>query len=184
MIDMIKNAKDLIAKGKTLNDPELVQMGMDLLQEYDKKVIPTPNSQYVCSNCGHTMPVDKEGRKKCPKCKKNKLQITAIQNKSEPDFKMQIRNKTQSNTNDKKYTRPEPVTSVTNLWKDEEDIGRDHENEMLKQFTQISPRNRKPVEFKEVKCDQCGKIEKVHPLHVSNKTRYVCTTCLGRWSQR
>ena len=95
MIDMLKNAKDLIAKGKALGDPELIQIGMDLLEQYSPKddpsvpggyteVIPeipdvtvevevAKEPQYVCQNCGHTMPVDKEGRKRCPECKKHKL---------------------------------------------------------------------------------------------------------------
>lgn len=85
MIDMLKNAKDLIAKGKALGDPELIQMGMDLLDQYTPndpydppesipELEPEPQEpQYVCENCGHTMPVDKEGRKRCPECKKHKL---------------------------------------------------------------------------------------------------------------
>jgi hypothetical protein len=91
MIDMVQNAKDLIAKGKLLKDPELIQMGMDLLEEYQPKYgdvkgtfadtkdtfddLVTPEPEYWCQNCGHTMPVDKEGRKRCPECKKHKLQI-------------------------------------------------------------------------------------------------------------
>ena len=93
MIDMLQNAKDLIAKGKTLGDPDLIQMGMDLLEQYSptemaeaieenggfREVSKTMEPQYVCENCGHTMPVDKE-RKRCPECKKHKLKI----NKPDP----------------------------------------------------------------------------------------------------
>jgi len=95
MIDMLQNAKDLIAKGKALNDPELIQMGMDLLEQYDIQKVTgdikqtvdvgefknsdsyetVEDPQYVCQNCGHTMPVDKEGRKRCPECKKHKLVV-------------------------------------------------------------------------------------------------------------
>jgi Zn finger protein HypA/HybF involved in hydrogenase expression len=103
MIDMLKNAKDLIAKGKALGDPELVQMGMDLLEQYSPTVehipeIPdvtveievTEEPQYVCQNCGHTMPVDKEGRKRCPECKKHKLvleqpALPEVQRKPSPE---------------------------------------------------------------------------------------------------
>lgn len=83
MIQMIDMAKDLIAKGNALNDPELVAMGMQMLEKYqdapvpDYAVVSTPVEQakYVCGNCGHETEYDKPGRKKCPECKKHKLKL-------------------------------------------------------------------------------------------------------------
>jgi len=113
MIDMLQNAKDLIQKGKVLGDPELIQMGMELLEQYsptEKTLVrglgseaPEPTTeaveqlkeiiqqdpQYVCGNCGHTMPVDREGRKRCPECKKHKLSIQEPQVSILPDNTIQ-----------------------------------------------------------------------------------------------
>lgn len=85
MIDMLQNAKDLIAKGQKLGDNDLIQMGMELLEQYSPQPFepqgtppppepePTPDPYYICGACGHKMPIDREGRKRCPECKKHKL---------------------------------------------------------------------------------------------------------------
>lgn len=92
MIDMLQNAKDLIAKGKILGDPELVQMGMDLLEQYSPTektmarglgseasvdefapIYEPAGPMYICNNCNYEMVFDKPGRKRCPECKKHKL---------------------------------------------------------------------------------------------------------------
>lgn len=83
MIDMLQNAKDLIAKGQKLGDNDLIQMGMELLEQYSpateavEQLVEISNPEpgpdrYVCSNCEHSMLADKP-RKRCPECKKHKL---------------------------------------------------------------------------------------------------------------
>jgi len=82
-LNMIDMAKDLIAKGNQLNDPELVAMGMSMLDKYQDAPVPeyavvsTPaeSAKYVCGDCGHEMEYDKPGRKKCPACKKHRLKL-------------------------------------------------------------------------------------------------------------
>lgn len=86
-LDMIDMAKDLIQKGNALNDPELVAMGMSMLEKYqehddvpDYAIVTTKESvvHYLCTNCNHTMDYDKSGRKKCPKCKKHTLILNEV----------------------------------------------------------------------------------------------------------
>ena len=82
-------AKDLIQKGYELNDPELVSMGMNMLEKYGEPTntvivddmpepLPVIPERYICTNCDYTSEVDKVGRKKCPLCKKHTLQIMAV----------------------------------------------------------------------------------------------------------
>lgn len=197
MIDMVKNAKDLIAKGKALGDSELVQMGLELLEQYS----PTPSSidgnipqpqtpQYVCENCGHTMPVDKEGRKRCPECKKHKLKLYKPQPQPKTQtesFITQIRDpsKTKSrvryNENgepDGVYTKTEPISNITNTWEDDGVEAKDEANELLKKFTKVSPRTRKPPKKIKVVCEACHKEEEVHPIHAGARGRYLCSRCI------
>jgi predicted Zn-ribbon and HTH transcriptional regulator len=121
MDNMLTMAKQIIDKGNLLNDPELVSMGMVMLEKYKENVSAdeqTDNTfeslsmipeKYVCSNCSYTFAVDKMGRKKCPECKKHALQIismaTTTPHTSVPkrvgratadDFLVQIREKKKS----------------------------------------------------------------------------------------
>jgi transposase-like protein len=220
MIDMLDNAKQLIAKGKTLGDPELVQMGMDLLEKYS----PTESEleedivfedKYICSNCGHEMPVDKEGRKRCPECKKHKLELVKANNFVDvPEGKesaildyFEKQNKTASTQQyDEFFTqvrdrdaqrlhyddqgnpdglirRREEVdpNQIRNDWVDNktEEID-DPVNEILKKYTKRTPRTRASVKMVDVKCDRCGRHEKLHPIHVRGRSRYVCARCVSK----
>ena len=222
MIDMIQNAKDLIQKGKDLNDPELIQMGMNLLEQYSpsgqvdivpvlntetvpasdgienlKKINKGPQSKdrFLCENCGFEMEYDKP-RKRCPECKKHKLIIVRSipEENAKPlniplvnQFSTQIRNKPKQRLRVNEdgrvegvYTRPEPVEGITNVWNDDLTEGMDEENERLKSLTKRSPRERPPFKKMEVKCENCGKIEKVHPLHAAGRARHLCIKCIGR----
>jgi Zn finger protein HypA/HybF involved in hydrogenase expression len=212
MIDMLKNAKDLIAKGKKLNDPELIQMGIDLLQQYNPdQITPTiennggfrqiskvfnklPEPQYVCDSCGHTMPVDKEGRKRCPACKKHALQIVNDLRSDPPvnvpdanTYHFQTRNTQASRMHyDEngnilgKLTRTEQVANIHNTYQDDLTEGFDKENEALKQITKVSPRTRKAYQPKQVVCAECGCKIKMHPLHAAGRAVHYCTECLRR----
>lgn len=234
MIDILKNAKDLIAKGKTLGDPELVQMGMDLLEQYspseklevpDGYVEPTPEPepepQYVCENCGHTMPVDKEGRKRCPECKKHKLVIEQpampekpkrpnpeellvafdeqqIQPAPQPgrdvdQFHMQVRSVNDSRIHYDENGNPDGIirrreqvdpSMIHNIWSDDGEEEHDQANELLKKFTKVSPRTRPPAKKVEVSCEQCHKVEMLHPIHAGGRGRHICEKCIRRMSGR
>lgn len=244
MIDMIQNAKDLIVKGKQLEDPELIQMGMDLLEEYDDPagvvqidgdpVVPPPEpmdtivDRYICSNCGCNIPVDRPGRKRCPDCKKHKLELieTVAEAMEEPitkpsyeellealenqqlqpkprrddidQFNVQVRgNQNGSRLHYDDNGNPDGVirrreeidpSMITNIWDDNDefqDIDKnDPINEKLKQITKVSIRTRKPAKLIEVKCENCNRIEKIHPIHSSGRGRHICTKCVGRRSQR
>jgi predicted Zn-ribbon and HTH transcriptional regulator len=94
MDNMLTMAKQIIDKGNLLNDPELVSMGMTMLDKYQittdngievyqtkentTEPLPIIPEKYVCSNCSYTFAVDKVGRKKCPECKKHALQIISM----------------------------------------------------------------------------------------------------------
>jgi uncharacterized Zn finger protein (UPF0148 family) len=105
MLDMIQTAKDLINKGEELGDPELVAMGMTMLEKYNKPIltrqgevedydimdllpeeeVELPEEEeevpilqikhYECTNCGAMMSYDKDGRRKCMSCKKLTLVV-------------------------------------------------------------------------------------------------------------
>jgi transposase-like protein len=205
MIDMIKNAKELIAKGKLLNDPELVQMGMDLLNQYDPDQmsetvenngpLKTDTLYYHCHNCKYTFPVDKEGRKKCPECKKHKLKIDQATNieltpkktHELEQFNMQIRktdkNRVRYNEDGQQegtYTKSESIGPIKNVWDDNGTEEQDDANTTLKQFTHFSPRTRPHVKMVEVQCDRCKSIRLENPIHVRNRARYVCARCVGQ----
>jgi DNA-directed RNA polymerase subunit RPC12/RpoP len=229
---MLKNAKDLIAKGKALGDPELIQMGMDLLEQYtpnDPYDPPEPipelkpeqqEPQYVCENCGHTMPVDKEGRKRCPECKKHKLVLERptppkIQKRPSPEallatfeaqqaapkpqerdleqFHMQVRDRGSSRIHYDDEGNPDGVIRRTeqidtegihNIWQDDGEEEKDAANELLKKFTKISPRTRTPVNYVEVACESCNRVEKLHPIHAGGRGRHLCVKCIKRRSGR
>lgn len=206
MIDMLKNAKDLIAKGKALGDSELVQMGMDLLEQYSPVIdsnVPEPQTpQYICENCGHTMSVDKKGRKRCPQCKKHRLVILEQAIPKNPQRtrgdKDEFHRPVRAPNNDRiyyddqgqqigKYTRPEPFSpeTLTNTFQDDgTEFKDDPVNEKLKAITRVSERTRKPAKLVEVKCDNCNKIDMIHPLHIANSSRYLCNRCISKRSQR
>ena len=175
-MNMLEMAKDLIDKGNELNDPELVSMGMAMLEKYSDQPLRGEQSNavivdevqdiiepyYDCSSCGHTVPFDKPGRKKCPMCKKHTLILLEplpkfITSAPSPkrvaanEFSTQIRqtNKGRIRYNeegqpDGMYSRTEQVEGVTNVWDDDKTEGFDAANELLKKFTKVTPRTRKP----------------------------------------
>lgn len=223
MYNMIELAKQLIDKGNNLEDPELVAMGMSMLEKYKRpedfelddllpeEEIEIPAAkvveqikQYVCSNCGTIIPYDKDGRKKCPECKKLALKIVEPIKKSSKiitsdtthratadDFHTQIRQKVprsriRYNDNGEvegTYARTEQVEGITNVWQDERVEGFDEENEKLKALTKHSPRMRPPAKMIQVVCDECKTVHMEHPLHAGGRARYVCNKCIKRRSR-
>lgn len=212
MIDMVQNAKDLIQKGKTLQDPDLVQMGMDLLSQYeidDSDDEENKEPQYVCQSCGHVMQVDRPNRKKCPKCKKHKLvleqdnisktteqqsdQQTENQKIDSNSFSMQVRGPKSDRIHYNDQGEPDGVIrkseeidpkKIDNIWQDDGEYRDDNANTLLKQFTKATPRTRQRTQKVKVECENCHSIEYVHPIHATSRGRYLCERCIRRRSVR
>lgn len=228
-MNMLDMAKDLINKGNELGDPELVAMGMQMLEKYRsdevpglqnlkcevpglQDIVPTEemlSPQYECTHCQHIMPYDKPGRKKCPACKKHTLIVMepivelAAPNKvllsdvmptkrmAASDFSTQIRQTKNSRIryNDDgvpegTYARTEQVEGMTtNIWSDDKTEGFDAANEMLKKFTKVTPRTRKPARMVKVICNECKTQHEVHPIHAGGRGRYICDKCVKRRSR-
>lgn len=209
MLDMIDMAKDLIAKGNSLGDSELVAMGMAMLETYkepdetpDYAVTVTDQAEafYRCTNCGNEIEYDKPGRKKCSQCKKHKLvliEATAIEvsnNKARvatEEFFQQIRKpkSTRIRYDDEGkptgvYTRTEQVEGITNVWNDDDKSeGQDEQNERLKKLTKVSPRTRPPIQFKQMTCEICKNTYSIHPIHVGGRAQFVCDRCVRKRSR-
>lgn len=205
-MDMLEIAKDLITKGNALGDPDLITMGYNMLQQYGPVVVEEPVLEsvdttikhYECSTCGQVLDYDKDGRKKCPQCKKLTLilvepvkqEILTPHRPRPEDFSTQIRQKKNSRVRynedgkpDGVYAKVEQVEGITNVWDDDRAEGFDEQNEKLKQFTKISPRNRKPVKLSKVVCDTCKNSYEVHPIHAGGRGRYICDRCVSRRSK-
>lgn len=201
MMNIVENAKELIKKGKELNDLELVAMGTEMLKKYDTtpdygvvRTI-TQSAKYVCQNCGYETEYDKPNRKQCPKCKKHKLQL--IEPKlSNPnrikadDFNTQVRDVEKSRIKYDENNNPigiiamsQQIGKIQNLWDDDKTEGFDKDNEVLKKYTKVSPRTRKPAKMKEVVCEKCQNKYTVHPLHAAGRSRFLCDRCIQRRSK-
>jgi transposase-like protein len=191
MFEITEVAKDLIRRGQLNNDLELIKMGNDLLSQNSPKI--DNKKVYKCTECGHTMDYDRAGRKKCLKCKKNTLEITSPENKVEEPknpFEFQVRNKDKSriryDENGQpvgKYTKSVTVEGVTNVWNDNTEEGFDEENERLKQITKVSARTRQPTKLVDITCSECKVSYKVHPIHVSGRSKFICDKCIKRRSR-
>lgn len=194
--NILKTAKDLIKKGTILNDPELIKMGNDLLENLVPTITPQPTIyQYICSECGNSFPIDKE-RKRCPKCKKSslkKIEINSVvvnqstKSNDTSQFHTQIRDMEKSRTRfnergepDGMYRRSEPVTNVHNEWNDSKEDGHDKANELLKNFTKVSARTRQAPKQVKVVCSECKQDFYIHPIHRAGRTVFMCDLCIRR----
>jgi DNA-directed RNA polymerase subunit RPC12/RpoP len=175
--------------------------------------LPTIPEKYVCSNCSYTFAVDKEGRKKCPECKKHSLviisthtslgldtfqpkrnetagQIVPRGRATADDFLVQIREKKKSRIRynekgeeDGTYAETQQIEGVSNVWKDDGEEGQDKANELLKQVMRISPRTRKGIKLMNVVCESCKEKHSIHPIHAGGRGRYLCDRCIKRRSK-
>lgn len=71
-------------------------------------------------------------------------------------------------------TSKTPIRFV-NTWEDDGIIGHDKDNEVLKQFTQHTERERPPAKTVEVTCSRCHKTSQVSPALYRNY--YICPRC-------
>lgn len=196
--DLINTAKDLIKKGTELNDAELIKMGNDLLSKFEPVIIEkTVHKYYVCLACDSIMEFDKPNRRKCNVCGKHKLELREEEEQkieepsSKPDmsqFNMQIRDKSKKRVRVNElgeeegvYTRAESVKFENNNWQDNGIDGKDKDNEILKNFTNVSVRTRQPPKMIEKICRSCNNVFKVHPLHGGGKnSSYICDRCITK----
>ena len=160
MSDLKEQAKKIIAKGKSLGDVELINMGLDMLEAYD------PNEEIVSST---------------PKNQENiNIEITQQKTKSAMlrdafDMSMFKTNK-ESNVSTKFGKKVAVSTSH-------------HENKFLDDGTEAaelkgktpdfkpSDRNRK-VKMMEAVCQVCGKKEVKNEIFVIGREFYSCESCL------
>jgi hypothetical protein len=137
MNDLKEQAKIIIAKGKSLNDPELVRMGLEMLDAYSASAMPTEAappvktassstrldmSQFTMSSKGSNNIIDKSG-------KKQSIYIGPRENKYQDDgeHKDILTPKVEPTERTRKSVEQQKVTQT---------------------------------------CEVCGKIEKVLPLYV------------------
>ena len=149
MTDLKEQAKKIIAKGKVLNDPELIRMGLDMLES-----IPVSDEQEESPS----------------------VEVKDVKVSSSSSFMDQFRtdNKTQVDT---RYGKKIAVSVVgrVNTFQDNkteavELIGK------TPNFTP-APRNRK-TPLVEAVCTICGKKETVNEIFTQGKEFYRCESCL------
>lgn len=76
-------------------------------------------------------------------------------------------------------TIKQPIEVGTNQFIDTKREFLDRQNEQLKKFTVRSPRNRPISQMIIATCTQCGKQERVHPLHTKISV-YRCSECVKK----
>jgi Zn finger protein HypA/HybF involved in hydrogenase expression len=193
MSDLRDKAKQLIEKGKKLGDPELVQMGLDML-DLDSPTEQVTADVHECSNCGHSFPFDKP-RKKCPKCGKHKLSVKQVAYevseplvKEVPDNRVNVEDFTikrkvnqdrtrydEDGNPDGTFTRSEAIdlSNIRNEYVD--DLSECAVDLDYKKITNITPRLSKPRNVKLDKtCESCNR-----PFKAIGK-EYKCNKCIMR----
>jgi len=157
MTDLKEQAKRVIAKGKALNDPELVRMGLEMLDAYSGEM-----EQEV------VMPIAPS-----PEVKKV---ITPITTAGKFDMDQFTMSKAGSNVIDKSGKKqPIFVGQRQNKYVDDGVDAKD----VVTPKVQLVERNRKPAEALkvEMQCQVCGKKEKIVKDFVFTEF-YRCGSCL------
>jgi hypothetical protein len=150
MNDLKEQAKRIIAKGKSLNDPELVRMGLEMLDAYGEESIP----------------VDSDITKRV---------ATPVAMAGKFDMEQFTMSKSTSNVIDKNGKRQAIYTGPReNKYADD---GIEHKD-ITTPKVQPTERTRKSAEVSKVNqtCEVCGKVEKVLPLYA--REFYRCESCL------
>jgi hypothetical protein len=153
MNDLKEQAKKIIAKGKTLNDPELIRMGLDMLDAYGEDVNPPPIPATVT-----VMP-----------------EVKKITTAGKFDMDQFTMSKSGSNVIDKSGKKqPIYIGQRQNKY---EDDGIDHKD-IITPKVQPTERNRKAADSTKINqtCQICGKIENVLPIYA--RDFYRCESCL------
>lgn len=148
---------------------------------------------YICEGCGHQFSSDKV-RKRCPKCKKQKLTVKKKDRVDElSEFTTKIRgdnvplNRDIFDENGNKIGRKTigvPVQAKPMKCMDLKEVASDPDDKKvakaLKSGKQsLSPR-REGIKKIEVKCSMCGKSNLVNPLLAAGSV-YRCDNCI-RWN--
>lgn len=201
-VHMIDTAKDLIKKGNELGDEELVNMGHQMLAQYQTETTPVEEPKkegfdYVCSNCSHEFTSPKK-RKACPECRKHKLQAVVPQEETKntnrvtaDDFTTTVINKENrsrkrinpdTGEEEGSYARNEPIVpgTIKNIWEDDGSEFKDDEFDQKVRY-KVSPRTRKPPKKQTKVCEECQRKFVVSVAHVR---QYKCDTCIARGGRR
>jgi len=156
MTDLREQAKKVIAKGKALNDPELVRMGLEMLDAYSGEI---EEEQQV------VMPI-------APSPEIKKVVTSSVSRFDVSQFTM---SKAGSNIIDKSGKKqPLYIGPRQNKYQDDGSDGKD----ILTPKIKPTERTRKPVDNEKVDqvCEICGKQEKVLPIYA--REYYRCQSCL------
>ena len=154
MTDLKEQAKRIIAKGKQLNDPELIKMGADMLDAYEVDE----------TNLIAAIAVPPEVKKT----------ITPIASAGKFDMSQFTMSKASSNVIDRSGKKQSIyIGPRNNKYKDEGE----HKDIVTPQVTPTE-RTRRSVEEQKVTqtCEVCGKVEKVLPIYA--REFYRCESCL------
>jgi len=152
--DLKEQAKRIIAKGKTLNDPELVRMGLEMLDAYAEELD-------VVTTVAAPVEIKKTG--------------TPIVTAGKFDMEQFTMSKATSNVIDRSGKRqPIYVGPRENKYADDGVEAKDIKTPSV----QPTERSRKSIDAVKVeqKCEVCGKAEKVLPLYA--REFYRCESCL------
>jgi hypothetical protein len=152
--DLKEQAKKIIAKGKILNDPELIRMGLEMLDAYDDEselVAPVPSSTEA------------------------KKIITPIGTAGKFNMDQFTMSKAGTNAVDKVGKKQSIYTGPReNKYIDDGSEAKDIKTPSV----QPTERIRKSIENTKIeqKCEVCGKNEKVLPIYA--REFYRCESCL------
>jgi hypothetical protein len=162
MTDLKEQAKRLIAKGKSLQDAELIQMGLDILDQYNVEEIIQPLKEVAVVKL------------KKPKIEKTveKLEIKTI---ATSDFTMNKKNK--------KTFKAKSIVDEQRFNK----FVDDKTEAMGPEFKTpvIAPSQRRPpVDKQKVDqvCEVCGKRDRVLPIY--SREFYRCDACLIKGNKK
>ena len=150
--DLKEQAKRIIAKGKTLNDPELVRMGLEMLDAYAEEL------DVVAAAPAELKKI-----------------ITPTVTAGKFDMEQFTMSKSTSNVIDRSGKRqPIYVGPRENKYEDDGVEAKDIKTPSV----QPTERSRKSIDAVKVeqRCEVCGKAEKVLPLYA--REFYRCESCL------
>lgn len=174
MTDLKEQAKKIIAKGKALQDPELIQMGLDMLDQFEgPSVIETAE------------PVKNVSQSKAKLKSKNKTtvksNVAAVEKSTStvtmPDFTMNRKEK------QSKYGKSKSILNDVryNAFTDDKTEAMGPE---FKTPSFTPTQRRPPVDKQKVEqtCEMCGKKDRVLPIY--SREFYRCDACLMKGNKK
>ena len=174
MTDLKEQAKKIIAKGKALQDSELIQMGLDMLDQFEESTI-TENTETVKNT---------NQNKAKPKSKNKtpvKSTVLAVEKPTStvtiPDFTMNRKEK------QSKYGKSKSILNDAryNAFTDDKTEAMGPE---FKTPSFTPTQRRPPVDKQKVEqtCEMCGKKDRVLPIY--SREFYRCDACLMKGNKK